>query len=404
MKNNDLFDKINKLYFAKNAKIGAFSDDDYKNTVLAEYINKDTFEKAYKAIKSYDDEMKLLPILPFEFKGFVYEDGLCYGKSFKYSNIFQSSWIVFGEKNLYIYVYTFDMKNSSNVRGELNVFSYKELTPLIIESEKIEYHKVLKLKSAVSDFAKTAIESFENKVILIGSDSKKVKLSFESCELSNERLCRLESLLTGNIQKNLGIPQSEEEQELKEEPKNNDSIIDQILMGATGKTLDEILANARAEKTQDVVSQPIAQPVEQVEQVQEIVEQPVNYMPQMGQQYQQQNMYAGQPMPQPYAQPVYAQPVQQIVQPVYAQPVQPVYAQPVQPIVQPVYTQPVMEVAQPVQAVVKPKKTAKQIVKTTSISRKPLTPEEMRLQNLARARETLQQKRESDAKIKSRKK
>lgn len=159
-----------KTYFAFSG--GCFkkplSDEDYYSKVRAKQQSLGLYQKALKKIGLDEEELKEIP--PIEIVGFVEKDSVT-GPSGRYTNKYETTWLMFSNKQLYIYSYTFDML-SKTVKEHTEEYFYKDVTNITTVDEDVEINvTTLKGCSGSNVVNKKEIKQISSLKIIVPGDS-----------------------------------------------------------------------------------------------------------------------------------------------------------------------------------------------------------------------------------------
>lgn len=112
------------------------SDEEYYSKVIAKQKSFKLYQKALKKIGVDEEELKEIPAI--EIVGFV-NKGAVTGPTGCYTSKFETTWLMFSDKQMYIYSFTFDML-SQTTKEHCEEYFYKDVTNVTTVDEDIETH------------------------------------------------------------------------------------------------------------------------------------------------------------------------------------------------------------------------------------------------------------------------
>lgn len=135
---NEQWDLV-KNYFAVSQGCGKkpMTHEEYLKRVKDKVEKLDLYNKALNKIGLDESELKEIP--PIKVVGFVFNNPLAVtGQQNKYTNLFETTYILFSSTQVYIYTYVLDMLSASN-KERSDEYFYKDIVNITTLDESREF-------------------------------------------------------------------------------------------------------------------------------------------------------------------------------------------------------------------------------------------------------------------------
>ena len=148
------------------------TNEEYYNLVIEKQKSLNLYQRALKKIGLDEEELKDIP--PIKIVGFVppsKKNSTIVGPNGYFTNKYETTWLMFSNKEIYVYNYIFNMLSQS-VKEHIEEYFYKDITNITTIDEDIEikvpYFNKNCLGQTKKDFKKIVKQISSLKIIVPG--------------------------------------------------------------------------------------------------------------------------------------------------------------------------------------------------------------------------------------------